>query len=240
MSGWITHLMIADELLQKHPALDKRGFCVGSVAPDCNIENEDWSAFTPPREVTHWMRGEKKNTADFEAFYAAYIRDRQWNSSFGEELSFLLGYYAHLITDAAFDTFTRNSDRVLSVWRRLKANPILSPLSEGLPETWDSVKKLVPTGERLREMHTLEAEYLRDHPASGFLTEIVPLKGFPDYLDYMPEGCIARKVRVMGVIPSLDETIVHPVSISREELTSFVKSVSTRISEQLQIKFPTL
>lgn len=54
MATWITHLMVADSVLQKLPWLDRRGFCVGNIAPDCNVENEDWTAFTPSREITHW------------------------------------------------------------------------------------------------------------------------------------------------------------------------------------------
>ena len=30
----------------------------GTTPRRCNVENEDWSAFTPSREVTHWMQGE--------------------------------------------------------------------------------------------------------------------------------------------------------------------------------------
>lgn len=60
MATWITHLMIADALLQQFPQLHRRGFCMGSIAPDCNVENADWTAFIPPREVTHWMQGTRK------------------------------------------------------------------------------------------------------------------------------------------------------------------------------------
>ena len=56
MATWITHLMIADGVLERIPNLDRHGFCVGNIAPDCNVENEDWTAFTPSREVTHWMQ----------------------------------------------------------------------------------------------------------------------------------------------------------------------------------------
>lgn len=60
MATWVTHLIIADAVMNQFPKLDRRGFCVGNIAPDCNVENEDWTAFTPSREVTHWMQGERK------------------------------------------------------------------------------------------------------------------------------------------------------------------------------------
>ena len=50
MATWITHLMIADGVLERIPNLDRRGFCVGNIGQDCNVENEDWTAFTPSRE----------------------------------------------------------------------------------------------------------------------------------------------------------------------------------------------
>ena len=47
MATWVTHLMVADRVLERVPGLDKHGFCVGNIAPDCNIENEDWTQFVP-------------------------------------------------------------------------------------------------------------------------------------------------------------------------------------------------
>ena len=35
MATWITHLMIADGVLERIPSLDRHGFCVGNIAPDC-------------------------------------------------------------------------------------------------------------------------------------------------------------------------------------------------------------
>ena len=107
MASWVNHLRIADGVLRKLPTLDRRGFCVGNIAPDCNVENEDWTAFTPPRAVTHWMQGARKSTADCEAFFQAYIEGRRDEIKTEEEFSFLLGYYAHLLTDAAFQAMPR-------------------------------------------------------------------------------------------------------------------------------------
>ena len=80
MATWISHMMIVDNLLKRGLNLDKVGFCVGNVAPDCNVENEDWTEFTPPRKVTHWMTGRSKLTADYEGFYDEYIKDKTFTS----------------------------------------------------------------------------------------------------------------------------------------------------------------
>jgi len=37
------------------PLLSRKEFCIGNIASDCNIPNQNWTEFTPSREVTHWM-----------------------------------------------------------------------------------------------------------------------------------------------------------------------------------------
>ena len=105
MATWITHLMIADRVLERVPQLDKKGFCVGNIAPDCNVENEDWTQFVPSREVTHWMSADRKIATDCERFYQEYIKNRKHEIGSEQELAFLLGYYAHLVTDAEFQRY---------------------------------------------------------------------------------------------------------------------------------------
>ncbi len=219
MATWITHLMIADQVLDRLPVLDRRGFCVGSIAPDCNVENEDFTSFTPSREVTHWMQGERKKASDCDAFCEKYIQNRKIESP--EEYAFLMGYYAHLLTDASFQAMIRNDDRVKAVWSRIKENEQLRQASVGMDETWDMAKKLLSKRALMHEISTMEAEYLRDNPESGYLTEILPLKEFPDYIDYLPKGAIVRKIGVMGYIPKLDDTVDF-ITISRREYAKFV------------------
>lgn len=236
MATWVTHLMIADSVMQAYPSLDRRGFCVGNIAPDCNVENEDWTAFTPSREVTHWMGGTRKAAADCERFYQAYILARRGQITTNEEYSFLLGYYSHLITDAAFQKFIRDERRVQAVWRRLHADPLLHERAAGYPETWDSIKQLLSKNVRMHEIDVMEAEYLRDHPDSGYLTEILPLNAFPDYIDYLPRGCIVRKIGVMGSMPEADETLQNPISISRAEFAAFAAQTAALVKARFREK----
>lgn len=231
MATWITHLMIADSVLVRFPELDRRGFCVGSIAPDCNIENEDWTAYTPPREVTHFMQGTRKQASDCGAFCEAYILKRKDSIRSAEEYAFLLGYYAHLIADAAFQSMIRDEDRVKAVWTRIRENPALRIFAAGMEETWDSAKRLIPKEERMGDIDAIEAEYLADHPDSGYLTEILPLKAFPDYLDFLPRGCIVRKIGVMGGIPKEDTTSGRFIAISRAEYTAYVQDTIQRITD---------
>ena len=220
MATWVTHLMIADGVLEVLPRLDRRGFCVGNIAPDCNIENEDWTSFIPPREVTHFMRGKHKSFDDCEDFYRKIVAPR--TSAGSEEFSFLLGYYSHLLTDAAFAAMIRDGERVKSAWRRVMADERLRPMAEGMPEKFDSIKKLIPRERLFHGVSRIEAEYLRKNPGSGYLTEILPLEEFPDYLDFLPHGCIARKAKLMRELPDDSELEFEFVALSREEFDRFV------------------
>ncbi len=235
MATWITHLMIADQVLARLPELDRRGFCVGSIAPDCNVENEDWTAFTPSRAVTHWMRGQRKQASDCDAFCQAYLQNRTEQIQSEEERAFLLGYYAHLLTDAAYQAMIRDENRVRAVWNRIKGNAQLRRASAGMEETWDMVKALIPKGERMREIYAMEAEYLEQHPDSGYLTEILPLKEFPDYIDYLPQGSVVRKIGVMGYLPQRAGDVEF-VSLSRQEYGAFVDRTVSLVVEKFQEK----
>ena len=237
MATWVTHLMIADSVLQYFPSLDRRGFCVGNIAPDCNVENGDWTAFTPSREVTHWMRGERKNASDCDAFYEKYIEKRRVGIQSAEEYAFLMGYYAHLITDAAFQKMIRDENRVKAAWKRIKENKALREQSTGMEETWDNAKKLIPKRVWVGHIYSLEAEYLKVHPDSGYLTEILPLKEFPDYIDYLPKGAIVRKIGVMGYLPKINENLGEWIALSREEYEAYIQetiqTILDRFSERL-------
>ena len=232
MATWVTHLMIADSVLQHFPSPDRHGFCIGNIAPDCNVENEDWTAFTPSREVTHWMQGERKKASDCDAFYEEYIAKRRDLIQSTEEYAFLMGYYAHLITDAAFQKMIRDEDRVKAVWKRIKENENLREQSAGIEESWDNAKKLIPKRVWVGHIYSLEAEYLNAHPDSGYLTEILPLKAFPDYIDYLPKGAIVRKIGVMGYLPEINESLDEWIAISREEYEAYIQETIQTIVDR--------
>lgn len=234
MASWVTHLMIADRVMEQCPELDRRGFCVGNIAPDCNVENEDWTSFTPSREVTHWMSRERKVASDCDSFCNEYILNSKNKIHSQEQYSILLGYYVHLITDAAFQWYIRDDKRVKDTWIRIKANENLRLSAIGYPNDWDSVKKLISKNERMHEIYSMEAEYLRANPTSGYLTEILPLKEFPDYIDYLPHECIVRKINVMGYLPEMDENLNNPISMSREEFNYFVDNTAELVMSKLR------
>lgn len=236
MATWVTHMIVADKVLELFPQLDKRGFCVGNIAPDCNDFSEAGGDFIPPRKVTHWMTGERKKPSDTDIFYHEYFLKHSEDHNSREYYSFLLGYYAHLITDADFQWFTREEDRVRSAWDRIKADVRYKGKIDICEETWDTFKSIVTPREISRERDALEAEYLRNHPdyECSYFTEILPLTDFPDYIDYLPKGSIARKIPFMQYTPVYDPEL-DPVGFSREEfdflLDYIVRDVAGRFEK---------
>lgn len=233
MASWVSHLIVADRVLEKVSGLCRHEFCVGNIAPDCNVENEDWTQFTPPREVTHWMTAERKSASDCRRFYDEYIEKRKDNIGSIEEKSFLLGYYAHLITDAEFQRYIRDDARVAAAWDRIKNHAGLREKAKGMPENWDSVKLLIQAEDRMKDIYSIEKEYLETHPESGYLTEIIGLKSFPDWIDYLPEGAIVRKIGRMGYMPQ-KETSKYPfVAMTREEYAAFLNQSTDMVIKEI-------
>lgn len=228
MANWITHCTITDMVFSHWKELDERGFCVGSIAPDCNLENDDWTVFIPPREVTHFMTGGSKLSADFAGFYDRYIRGKTFQSE--EHRSFLLGYCAHLITDAAYQAFIRNEERVPNCYARLRAAPELLRQIEGQPETFDTLKKVFGKRRIFRDIVILEHEYVLSHPEGCYERVLRKTEQFPDYLDFFPSGAVPRKIRVMAYpVEPLPEQDTPHYFFAREEYEAFLNETCEEI-----------
>lgn len=233
MAEWVTHLWVADEVMKKLPMLDRHGFCVGNIAPDCNLPDEDHTDFIPPKRITHWMNSMRKTADDCRAFYDEYIVTRYDSIKSAEELSFLLGYYSHLITDAELQRTIRDPERVAASWLRIKSVPELKAKTEGMNEDWDTVKKLFPRDDRMKDFFSLEKEYLDDHPDSGWYTEIRGIEYFPDYIDYLPKQSIPKKIKMMYYDPSGDVSSYPFLAFSREEYLAFIKRAVEQVTAEI-------
>lgn len=232
MATWVTHLTIADAVLNRISFLCRHEFCVGNIAPDCNVENEDWTCFTPPREVTHWMGSARKTASDCDRFLHEYIEKKTELDS--KEESFLLGYYAHLIADAEFQRYMRDEKRVKACWNRIKQHPELSKRAAGMEETWDSVKVLIEGTERMKDIYSLERDYLDTHPDSGYFTDVLGLDEFPDYMDYLPKGAIVRKVKVMGYMPQREISRYSFIGMSEDEYHYFISRTTQMVIKAIE------
>ena len=235
MATWVSHLAVADKILERLPWLHRREFCVGNIAPDCNVENSDFTSFSPPREVTHWMGASAKSLGDGERFLAEFVAPKEPLEA--KEASFLLGYYAHLVTDAEYRSFTRDGERLRAAFARISSCPALCEKALGMAKDWETVKALIPKEERLRDVYAMEKKYLELHPRSGYITEILPLEEFPDYISYLPHGAVLRKIKVLGYMPKEEKSKFPYIAISEQEYKQFLdKAAETAVNGILSYK----
>jgi len=67
MATWFTHMRIAEHFMNIDDHLNCVDFLVGNIAPDCGVPNENWSKFTPDKNITHWrLDGEKIDAENFK------------------------------------------------------------------------------------------------------------------------------------------------------------------------------
>ena len=199
MPTWVTHLILADRLFSEGMSLHKRGFSVGSVGPDCNVENEDWTRFIPPREVTHFTRGRRKALSDAEDFYRERMEGKVFSSC--EERAFHFGYFAHILTDALYQDFVHRAENVRECFGRLSADPVFRERRGDREESFDTLKELFGSRFTYGDLARRESEYLRTHPSSLFFTELCRAADFPDYMPEFPAGAFSRKIAVMARPP---------------------------------------
>jgi len=234
MSNWISHLIIVDKLFTMGIDLDERGFAVGNIAPDCNVENEDWTQFTPPREITHWMNGESKLTADYEGFFEKHIKNKMFTSN--EHKAFLWGYYSHLITDVEMQKFVRDDERVKNTYHRIRQNNDMYKQVKGLPEDFDTLKKIFGRNNIFLDIITQEVDYLRRNPNSRYNTIIKKIDNFPDYIEYFPQGAIVRKIGIMAREDMFMEKREEYIFFTQDEFNVFCEKTSGMIYNLIQEK----
>ncbi|MCR5322118.1 MAG: serine hydrolase [Lachnospiraceae bacterium] len=100
MASWMIHLRIADRLLCEPGELDETAFIMGNIAPDSGVPNEDWSRFTPPKDISHFKtKSDDELFFDIDKFRAEYFNDELIKTYNKKQYSFFLGYYMHLLTD---------------------------------------------------------------------------------------------------------------------------------------------
>lgn len=219
MASWMVHLRVADELRTRYPQISETEFIVGNIAPDSGVPNADWSAFSPDTKTSHFKRmtedGAWEVSTDF--FAAKYFSKEQISQYTNKQLSFYLGYYAHLLTDIrwvneivaesiAADRDAYDADHSAAIWK------------------WK------------QDWYDLDHLYLRDHPhfpafaiydaAKGFRNEFMEefsADAFDDRRAYITD--FYRKVQ-----GNLDREYPY---LTRERMDRFVKSTADRIDREL-------
>ncbi len=235
MAKWVTHLMIADYILDRGMKLDEKGFCVGNIGPDCNIENEDWTEFVPSREVMHYMtEKDNKETIQADVFLRRHILDGEKKTE--EEMAFLLGYYAHLITDIETVRYCHSGERIRGIYERLHGDAQMGREVEGKPESRESLKAVFGRRRMENDLFYIERDYLREHPQARFETILRKTKEFPEYLGFIPKGAVTRKLGVIdreydfsNLGPTPEKLFFYP----KEEFMRFVERTAGLVYDRL-------
>lgn len=217
MATWGLHLRMAEDLLKKGYDLDKEMFAVGNIGPDCGQPNEDWSAFDPPTEVSHWSKkGKSKTGIQSEKFYDAHLAGPLDDH---REKSFLVGYYVHLLTDLAFTGYFNN---------RKGNDPLYAPLKDNPKFIW-TIKE---------DWYDLDHVWFRDNPNSIYHSVFQHVTDVPNYLDYYPKGAIIRQVKYITKFyqnPSdnLDRDYIY---LTMDDMNDFMDATVGEIAANLEAK----
>lgn len=215
MATWGLHMRIAEGLLKRGYDLDIEKFLIGNIGPDCGSPNEDWSAFDPPKSVSHWMDEDKNICADkfYEIHLKKVIADKK-------EKAFLVGYYSHLLTDIKFSELVKKKRETDDNYKRLNTD-----------------RKFIWTIKE--DWYDLDHLYFRENPNSLFFTVFQKVKSFPDYLEYYPEGSISRQVKYItdfyqNPSENLDREYIY---LTMKEMDDFIEKTLDYIDLELKKKF---
>jgi len=223
MATWIAHLRIAENLLERIPALDPGQFAIGNIAPDSGIPDKDWEKFSPPPEVTHFKRSASihKDIADLD-FYRDYLADVSPDDI--NRFSFRLGYFFHLVTD--------------NLWTL----QVGKPTSERFAEQFAADEKFI--WEVKKDWYGLDHIYVREHPGSLYWRIFLNAKPAPVYLDFLPPEAISRHTGFVKKYYQMDneeiqEMITRPkVYLSKEEMDGFIEDASDQLYAIYRILWP--
>ncbi len=205
MASWMVHLRIADKLLDKLPGLAPVEFIVGNIAPDSGVPNEDWSAFTPSTHISHFRTPDKQRDPD--AFAAKYFTPAQQKTYDGQQYSFYLGYYVHLLTDV--------------LWVR----DVYAPVKDRFPEQFAADPNFLWTVKE--DWYDLDFKYLRDHPGFRAFRVYLGAVGFRNEFmeEFSPDAFDNRRIYITNFYLQGKENLDRAYPYLKEaEMDAFVES----------------
>ncbi len=174
MGTWISHLRIAEKLLEHFPELDEVTFTFGNLSPDSGIPNADWTEFNPPKEVTHFLRKDEGEHAIHDlVYYKEYLANIKPEDDI-KLYSFRLGYFFHLICDI--------------MWARRIATTTKQEFKSLFDENPGKAIGIVKD-----DWYGLDQLYVRDHPESNFWQVIMANSNPPSYLPFVKEPALHQQ-----------------------------------------------
>lgn len=217
MATWITHLRLAENLLKSGFAFEIEPFMAGNLAPDSGIPNEDWSAFDPPKRITHFQ--DDVGMIFPEAFFEIHFAEKRHNE---DAKAFCVGYYCHLITDVEW----------LKLLQFKEQQPDYAPHAERLAKEPQFVWEIK------RDWYDLDFLYLRDHPGWQFFQQFTAIKEVADYLPFFPPTAFTRQLHhiqnfYVNQPPTLDRPFIY---LKPHEIEAFIDTTTLVLSNTLKQK----
>ena len=174
MGTWISHLRIAENLLQHFPEVDEVTFAFGNLSPDSGIPNADWTEFDPPKDVTHFLRkGEEEFAIHDLVYYRRYLADVEPLNDI-QLYSFRLGYFFHLICDI--------------MWARRIGMATRKQFQELFKKDEKRAVSLVKD-----DWYGLDQLYVRAHPEHIFWRVIMTNPFPPSYLPFVKDKALHQQ-----------------------------------------------
>jgi len=174
MGTWISHLRIAERLLEHFSELDEVTFTFGNLSPDSGIPNADWTEFDPPKEVTHFLRhGEGEDAIHDLVYYEQYVANIKPEDDI-ELYSFRLGYFFHLICDI--------------LWAKRIASTTKQEFKSMFAENPQGAIGIIKD-----DWYGLDQLYVREHPESNFWQVIMASPNPPSYLPFVKDKALHQQ-----------------------------------------------
>ena len=219
MASWMIHLRIADGLLDRIPGLDETAFVMGNIAPDSGVPNEDWSAYSPPKDISHYkVKRGNESVFDLDRFITEHFSPELICSYSLREFSFFLGYYAHLLTDMEW------------------IKEVLHPSFAAHPDKAEKDRTAF-VWELKRDWYDMDFRYLKEHPDFRAFRIYEQSDGFRnDLMDIFSEDAFcSRRKYICGYYRGAHGDLYREYPyMTPEQADSFVSGAAQRVYSALQ------
>ena len=102
---------------------------------------------------------------------------------------------------------------------------------KGMPEDFESLKKVFGRKGIYRDINAIECEYVVENSDCMYNSVLRKIEKFPDMAPWLPEGAIARKIKVMT---KQSEIIAgERIFVLRDEMMEFIDSTCRVILKKL-------
>ena len=171
MATWLTHLRVAEKLLEDLENIDEASFFVGAIAPDSGRMVDDFT-YMPSKDISHWKRegvSYEQRFLDNAEFFKKYAENEKDNKTY----SFYLGYYVHILTDTIY------------------VRDIIHPFINGRGrDTWRANIKLIR-----KSWYEIDCRFLEKNQSYRPLEIIGKVGDFPnEMLDYFAYDDITERI----------------------------------------------